>query len=129
MRYTIGDRVRITTDKSKSRGWNPDGKMDKWLGKVMTIRDIQGRHYRMKEDRKEFFGDGWFWSEDMIGGLASSKSKKQEVKHGKWEKAMPRRKGRNATYRCSCCGQLRSSYYNDVQNWEYCPCGAKMDKE
>lgn len=53
----------------------------------------------------------------------------QEVKHGKWEKAMPRRKGRNATYRCSCCGQLRSSYYNDVQNWEYCPCGAKMDKE
>ena len=53
----------------------------------------------------------------------------QEVKHGKWKKAMPRRKGRNATYRCSCCGQLRSSYYNDVQNWEYCPCGAKMDKE
>lgn len=50
----------------------------------------------------------------------------QEVKHGKWKKAMPRRKGRNATYRCSCCGQLRSSYYNDVQNWEYCPCGAKM---
>lgn len=50
----------------------------------------------------------------------------QEVKHGKWEKAMPRRKGRNATYRCSCCGQLRSSYYNDVQNWEYCPCGTKM---
>lgn len=53
----------------------------------------------------------------------------REVKHGKWKKAMPRRKGRNATYRCSCCRQLRSSYYNDVQNWEYCPCGAKMDKE
>ena len=53
----------------------------------------------------------------------------QEMKYGKWKKAMPRRKGRNATYRCSCCGQLRSSYYNDVQNWEYCPCGAKMDKE
>lgn len=51
----------------------------------------------------------------------------QEVKYGKWKKAMPRRKGRNATYRCSCCGQLRSSYYNDVQNWEYCPCGAKME--
>ena len=27
---------------------------------------------------------------------------------------------------CKNCGQLRSSYYNDVQNWEYCPCGAKM---
>lgn len=66
-----------------------------------------------------------------IAGLVDmvSTADVQEVKHGKWKKAMPRRKGRNATYRCSCCGQLRSSYYNDVQNWEYCPCGAKMDKE
>lgn len=53
----------------------------------------------------------------------------QEVKHGKWVKVMPRRRGRNATYKCTCCNQLRSSYYNDVQDWEYCPCGAKMDKE
>lgn len=53
----------------------------------------------------------------------------RDVKHGKWVKVMPRRRGRNATYKCSCCGRLRSSYYNDVQDWEYCPCGAKMDKE
>lgn len=52
-----------------------------------------------------------------------------EVVHGRWVLAMPRRKGRNATYRCTACGKLRSSYYNDVFQWEHCPCGAKMDGE
>ena len=50
-----------------------------------------------------------------------------EVVHGRWVLAKPRVKGRNATYRCTACGKLRSSYYNDVFQWEYCPCGAKMD--
>lgn len=50
-----------------------------------------------------------------------------EVVHGRWVLAKPRVKGRNATYRCTACGKLRSSYYNDVYQWEYCPCGAKMD--
>lgn len=51
-----------------------------------------------------------------------------EVKHGEWVLVKPRRTGRNATYKCTCCGKLRSSYYNDVQDWEYCPCGAKMNE-
>ena len=50
-----------------------------------------------------------------------------EVKHGRWVLVKPRRTGRNATYKCTACGKLRSSYYNDVQEWKYCPCGAKMD--
>lgn len=52
-----------------------------------------------------------------------------ETKHGYWILWKPRRVNRNATYKCSCCGKLRSSYYNDVGEWEYCPCGAKMDAE
>ena len=51
------------------------------------------------------------------------------VRHGKWLLHKPRRTGRNATYKCSVCGKLRSSYYNDVQEWQFCPCGAKMDAE
>lgn len=50
-----------------------------------------------------------------------------EVVHGKWVMVKPRRIGRNATYKCTVCNRLRSSYYNDVQEWKYCPCGAKMD--
>ena len=73
MKYKIGDRVRITTDKSKSIKWNPKGKMDKWLGKVMTIRDIDAGCYSMKEDYGEHGGIGWFWYEDMIDGLADER--------------------------------------------------------
>ena len=51
----------------------------------------------------------------------------QEVKHGEWVLVKPRRKGRNATYKCTVCNQLYSSYYNDVQEWTHCPCGARMD--
>lgn len=53
----------------------------------------------------------------------------EEVRHGKWVLVKPRRNGRNATYKCTVCNQLYSSYYNDVQEWTHCPCGAKMDGE
>lgn len=53
----------------------------------------------------------------------------EEVRHGKWVLVKPRRNGRNATYKCTVCNQLYSSYYNDVQEWTHCPCGAIMDKE
>lgn len=52
----------------------------------------------------------------------------QEVRHGKWVLYKPRRENRNATYKCSECKKVCSSYYNDVGGWNYCPhCGAKMD--
>lgn len=69
MKYKVGDRVRITTDKSKSDEWNSDGKMDKWLGKVMTIKYVGWNYYEMEEDYDENEG-GWFWFEEMIDGLA-----------------------------------------------------------
>lgn len=72
MRYKVGDRVRITTDKSKSIRWNKRGKMDKWLGKVMTIRYVDENYYSMEEDYNEYSG-GWFWYEDMIDGLADER--------------------------------------------------------
>ena len=50
----------------------------------------------------------------------------EEVRHGKWVLVKPRRNGRNATYKCTVCNRLYSSYYNDVQEWTHCPCGAKM---
>ena len=44
-----------------------------------------------------------------------------------WILWKPRRINRNATYKCSYCGKLCSSYYNDVGEWKFCPhCGVKM---
>ncbi|MEY8281993.1 hypothetical protein AAK917_12140 [Oscillospiraceae bacterium 52-8] len=52
---------------------NSDGEMDKWLGKVMTVRRIE-KHldnpYKMEEDRDEYAGYGWYWGDEMIAGLA-----------------------------------------------------------
>lgn len=51
----------------------------------------------------------------------------REVRHGKMNMYKPRSMNRNATYKCSVCGKLCSSYYNDVGEWKFCPhCGALM---
>lgn len=67
-KYKCGDKVRIVDHRTGRM--NILGEMDKWLGKVMTIRECSLTSYRMKEDYGEYTGYGWFWYEDMIAGLA-----------------------------------------------------------
>ena len=67
-KYKVGDRVRIVDHRTGRM--NILGEMDKWLGKVMTIRECSLTSYRMKEDYGEYTGYGWCWYEDMIDGLA-----------------------------------------------------------
>lgn len=59
-----GDKVRIVSKKTGS-GWDLEGLMDKWLGKVMTVRINFGNAVLMEEDRKECYG-GWWWYPHMI---------------------------------------------------------------
>lgn len=60
----------------------------------------------------------------------TSGSNAQKVTGGKMVFWRARCINRNATYKCSVCGKLCSSYYNDVGEWKYCPhCGAKLQKE
>lgn len=70
-KYKVGDKVRIVDYRTGNM--NPFGKMDKWLGKVMTIIKSgingYGVYYCMEEDRYDFLGH-WCWYEDMIAGLA-----------------------------------------------------------
>lgn len=68
MKYKIGDKVRIVDYRTYRM--NDFGKMDKWLGKVMTIRDLSSPGYWMREDYGENNGYGWLWDDDMISGLA-----------------------------------------------------------
>lgn len=67
-KYKIGDKVRIVDHRTDHM--NNFGKMDKWLGKVMTIRDLSSPGYWMREDYGENYGYGWLWVDDMISGLA-----------------------------------------------------------
>ena len=54
----------------------------------------------------------------------------QSITHGKMNIHKPRSTNRNATYKCSVCGKLCSSYYNDIGEWKFCPhCGASIEDE
>ena len=66
-KYEIGDKVKIVDAWTNETYENADGRMDKWLGKVMTIRDIDNGDYRMEEDIHEWY-DGWYWNEHSIEG-------------------------------------------------------------
>lgn len=70
MKYKVGDRVRIVSKWSKTYSQIASGKMDKWLGKIMTVRDVGNMSYKMVEDIRENKGDGWYWSDYCIAGLA-----------------------------------------------------------
>ena len=72
-KYKVGDKVRIVGYRTFPM--NSFGEMDKWLGKVMTVRGIaRGLHgfhgYWMVEDCGENKGCGWLWVDSMIAGLA-----------------------------------------------------------
>lgn len=62
----VGDKVKIVDEKT-GKAWSPSGKMDRWLGKIMTIRDIAGSGtVGMREDVGEYGGGGWNWHPHMI---------------------------------------------------------------
>lgn len=62
----VGDKVKIV-DKWVGVDQNHEGLMDKWLGKVMTIREILSTDLKMVEDKDENnFLEGWFWDRYMI---------------------------------------------------------------
>lgn len=61
--YEKGDRVLIVSKRTIE--FNSEGKMDKYLGTVMTIDDTNGIGYRMKEDHRK-----WRWFPEMIVGIA-----------------------------------------------------------
>ena len=73
-KYKVGDKVRIVSERTAEH-WTPQ--MDKWLGRVMTIRSDEvdldtWEHfgYRMEEDKSDGLY-GWYWWDDMIAGLVS----------------------------------------------------------
>jgi hypothetical protein len=68
-KYKIGDRVRIVDKWNAGTNENPSGRMDHWLGKVMTIRFVSAHYYEMVEDQSENSGYGWYWNDDCIAGL------------------------------------------------------------
>lgn len=73
-----GDKVAIV-DKWPYPGGgqqNKSGKMDKWLGKTMTILKNDGSWAFMTEDREagDRGGSGWTWYPSLIAGRPAVKA-------------------------------------------------------
>lgn len=70
LKYKVGDKVRIVKKWCGDHRENRDGQMDKWLGKVMTIRSTSYSCYKMDEDNGQ-----WFWYDSMIDELVRDEMK------------------------------------------------------
>lgn len=63
-----GDIVKIVD------AWDPEGRcrengagrMDHWLGQIMTVRRVCGDSCSMVEDEGEYHGTGWIWNSYCI---------------------------------------------------------------
>jgi hypothetical protein len=65
-KYNPGDKVQIKSWKKRPGHWNSGGRMDKWCGKIVTIRNYatRGRYHIVEDvnDRADTHS-GWFWEE------------------------------------------------------------------
>ena len=73
MRFHTEDRVIVKSLSKRPQTWNPDGGMDKWMGKVVTIKSslgpslgIEVDSYLIKEDEEDNSGFGWGWTENDL---------------------------------------------------------------
>lgn len=80
--YSIGDRVKIVDKWGPGCRESSKGEMDKWLGKVMTVRAVEHCtgfcFYRMEEDSDENISEtecGWMWFPTAIEGHAKESFK------------------------------------------------------
>lgn len=79
MNYKVGDKVKIVEHWSDGCCQNMEGRMDKWLGKTMTIVAVTSwESYRMKEDNGR-----WSWNDYAIAGLAENFEEKIVITHNK----------------------------------------------
>lgn len=80
MELKVGDKVRIKNKKGPH--WNLNGLMDKWMGKVVTINEINGTDIYIKEDAGEYvYGklNGWNWEESDFVPLDNDNKEKLVV--------------------------------------------------
>ena len=81
--FMPGDRVRIVKKWPPGCKQNPEGRMDHWLGKVMTVRCVYDRYVKMREDIGEWHGDGWSWFDNMIERMEDNEyqvAEEQDIK-------------------------------------------------
>lgn len=77
MKLKIGQKFKVVDEwNEEAKNFiNWDGEMDKWLGKVLTVREYSctRKIYFAKEDENENEKIGWIWHDCMIDWKATNK--------------------------------------------------------
>lgn len=71
MRFKVGDKVIVKSFYERPKHWNIYGRMDHWMGRIVTIRDGHRNGvnpYSIEEDTKEGedYGFGWRESDFLL---------------------------------------------------------------
>lgn len=74
--FKVGDKVRIV---KKSGNWNCLGKMDKWLGHIMTIRKLFSDGCHLEECKGEFNGGEWLWNFECLELLGKPEPEMENI--------------------------------------------------
>ena len=56
-----GIKVKIVDHWVPGCGENPEGRMDHWLGKIVTVQEVFDNFIDIEEDQGEFLRRGWMW--------------------------------------------------------------------
>lgn len=78
----VGDKVRIKKFSERPSHWNNHGEMDKWMGKVMTVKDKVSNGFFMEEDKCERPISGWAWRESDFEKVEDKIMTKKNLKDG-----------------------------------------------
>ena len=79
MELKVGQKVKVRNYDKIPRHWDSKGEMCKYMGKVVTIRAIDGGDVEIEEDKNENYNCGWIWcDEDFV----PVKFKKSDLKDG-----------------------------------------------
>lgn len=64
MKLKIGMKVRVKRFPERPARWNSAGLMDKWMGRIVTIRELSFGFVRIEEDimDRPSTRDGWSWN-------------------------------------------------------------------
>lgn len=74
-----GMKVRVKRYDQRTNRWNSDGKMDKYMGKSVTVRAIEGNRVKIEEDKNENGNNGWIW---RVENFVPVKFTKSDLKDG-----------------------------------------------
>lgn len=106
MELKVGQKVRIKTYNRRPGYWNSRGEMDKYMGKVVTIRRVSDTGVKIKEDKNENCDTGWSWG---ISDFVPLKFTKSDLKDGMMVETA------NGERRLWLYGERRG-----IENWTSC---------